>query len=152
MIASQISHSIETLLSVHIYRMRYTREKLKVVQKFLVGFVVIALNFQVIWLKNMIGHTVTSPVHTCMYRMRHPRKKLGVVQKFLVEFVCHTRPAKQCKNMIYNTTVINMDGTCSHGDFDLKFSHSWLDLFKRFNKCINHGIFLREESYKLYSS
>ena len=56
--------------------------------------------------------------------------------------------------MIYNTctTVFNMDGKCSHGDFDFKFSHSWLDLFKRFNKCINHGIFIREESYKLYSS
>ena len=33
MIASQISHSIGTLLSVHIYRNRCTREKLKVVQK-----------------------------------------------------------------------------------------------------------------------
>lgn len=93
MIASQISYSTGTLLSVHIYRMRCIREKLKVVQKFLVGFVAIALNFQAICLKNMIGHTVTSPVH--IYRMRHPRKKLGVVQKFLVEFVCHTRPVIQ---------------------------------------------------------
>ena len=88
MIASQISHSIGTLLSVHIYRMRCTREKLKVVQKIPCG----------IWchssqLPGQMPQKYDSPYcnqSSAYLQNRCTREKLKVVKKIPCGICCHS--------------------------------------------------------------